>query len=152
MYWWRQVKNKNRHPATAFKRPAGEANRYVWFEYGLLKIFNHTQGNFSGSMNANPINVIHKIQQSTKERLQQRTWRRFWINQRNQLKQTSMNNQPVPLPQPSTNLPGGNPYVRFGYSPQKIFNHTLGQVSGSMNSDPINVNKHVNNQLRKDDN
>ena len=32
-----------------------------------------------------------------------------------------------------------NPYVRFGYVPMKIFQYTLGQVSGSMNSYPINV-------------
>ena len=45
-----------------------------------------------------------------------------------------------------------NTYVWFGYSPQKTFNHTRRQVSGSMNSYPINANKHVTNQQRNDDN
>ena len=39
-----------------------------------------------------------------------------------------------------------NPYIRFGYGPHKNFNHTRGQVSGSMNSDLINANKQVKNQ------
>ena len=32
-----------------------------------------------------------------------------------------------------------NLYVWFEYVPLTIFNHTLGQVSVSMNSDPINM-------------
>ena len=44
-----------------------------------------------------------------------------------------------------------NPYVWFGYSPQTIFNHTRRQVSGSMNSDPINANKQLSNQQLEDD-
>ena len=43
-------------------------------------------------------------------------------------------------------------YVRFGYSPRKIFLRTRGQVSGSMNADPIHENQRVNNELRKYDN
>ena len=39
-----------------------------------------------------------------KRRLERRTWRRFYIEQRNQLKQISLNTQPEPSPQPSTNL------------------------------------------------
>ena len=40
------------------------------------------------------------------------------------------------------NPPGEeNPYVQFLYGPQKIFNHTQGQLSVSMNYDPINRNK-----------
>ena len=31
-----------------------------------------------------------------------------------------------------------SPYVRFRYLPQKICNHTQGQVLGSMNNDPLN--------------
>ena len=38
-----------------------------------------------------------------------------------------------------------NPYVWFEYSWQKNFKHTRVQVSWSMNSDPINANKQVNN-------
>ena len=41
-----------------------------------------------------------------KRRLEWRTWRRFYINQINQLKQTSLNNQAEPSPRPSTNLRG----------------------------------------------
>ena len=45
-----------------------------------------------------------------------------------------------------------NLYLRFGYSPQTICNHTQRQVPGSMNNDTINGNKQVNNQWLKDDN
>ena len=41
---------------------------------------------------------------------------------------------------------GVNPFVRFGYDPQTICNHTQGQVSGSMNADPINTNKQFINR------
>ena len=44
---------------------------------------------------------------------------------------------------------GANPYVRFVYGPQKKFNHTQGQVLLSINTDPNNANKQVNNQRRK---
>ena len=47
---------------------------------------------------------------------------------------------------------GANMYVRFVYVPQKSFIHTQGKVSVSMNADPINANKQVNNQWRKYDN
>ena len=55
--------------ATNFNKPAGEANPYVRFGYGPLTIFNHTWGKVSGSMNADPINMIHKSQKQTKEGL-----------------------------------------------------------------------------------
>ena len=43
-------------------------------------------------------------------------------------------------PQPSTNLRGEeNPYAHIVYSPLTIWNHNRGQVSGSMNADPINM-------------
>ena len=32
-----------------------------------------------------------------------------------------------------------NPYLQFGYVPQTIYNKTLGIVSESMNSDPLNM-------------
>ena len=49
--------------------------------------------------------------------------------------------EPIPSSRPSTNLWGGgvDPYVHFGYGPLKICLHTLEQVSGSMNNDPINL-------------
>ena len=43
-----------------------------------------------------------------------------------------------------------NTYVWFGYVPQKIWNNTLGQVSGSMNSDPIKT-IHKSQQSTKGD-
>ena len=41
----------------------------------------------------------------------------------------------------TTHKPAGeaNPYVRFGYFPLPIINHTQGQVLGSMKDDPINM-------------
>ena len=42
---------------------------YVQFGYVPLKICNYTQGQVSGSMNTNPINITHPSQQSTKEGL-----------------------------------------------------------------------------------
>ena len=52
--------------AMTFHKSAVEANPYVRFGYAPLKIFNHTGGNVSGSMNVDPINMTHTIQQSTK--------------------------------------------------------------------------------------
>ena len=42
-----------------------------------------------------------------------------------------------------------NAYVHFEYSPQIIWYHTQGKVSGSVNGDLINANKQVNNEWRK---
>ena len=50
------------------------------------------------------------------------------------------------------NLGGANPYVHFGCVPQTIFNITQGKISVSMNADPINANKQVNNKRHKYDN
>ena len=52
---------------TIFHKPVGEVNMYVRFRYGPLTILNHTQGQVSGSINADPINIIHASQKSTKE-------------------------------------------------------------------------------------
>ena len=52
--------------AMEFNKPAGEEDMYVQFGYVPLKIFNHTQGQVSGSMDADPINMIHTSQQSKK--------------------------------------------------------------------------------------
>ena len=38
-----------------------------------------------------------------------------------------------------------NTYIRFGYGPQRIFYHNLGQVSVSISADIVNMNKQVNN-------
>ena len=52
--------------ATTFHKPVGEENWYVRFGYGPMKICNHTRGQVSGSINADPINMIHKSKKSTK--------------------------------------------------------------------------------------
>ena len=49
--------------ATTFHKPSGEANLYVHFGYVALKIYNHTPVQVSGSINTDPINMIHTIQQ-----------------------------------------------------------------------------------------
>ena len=43
-----------------------------------------------------------------------------------------------------------NPYVRFGYGALTICNYTRGQVSVSMNNDPINM-IHTNQKSTKED-
>ena len=48
--------------ATTLHKPLGGANMYVRFVYGPLTICNHTLGQFSGSMNNDPINIIHTSQ------------------------------------------------------------------------------------------
>ena len=50
---------------TTFQKPVGEVNPYVNFGYGPLTICNHTEGKVPGSMNADPINMIHISQQPT---------------------------------------------------------------------------------------
>ena len=52
--------------ATTFHKPEGEANPYVRFGCNPLKCFNHTQGQVSGSMNSDPVNMVHKSQKTTK--------------------------------------------------------------------------------------
>ena len=42
-----------------FHKPAGEENLYVQFGYVPQKKFNHIQGQVSGLMNADTINMIH---------------------------------------------------------------------------------------------
>ena len=52
---------------TTFHMPDEEANPPVWFGYGPLTIFNHTQGNVSGSMDTYPINTIHTSKNKQKK-------------------------------------------------------------------------------------
>ena len=48
------------------------------------------------------------------------------------------------------NLTGGkNPYVQLGYIPLTVFYHARGQVSVSMDADPINM-IHTSQQLSKE--
>ena len=52
-----------------FHKAVGVENMYVRFRYDPLTICNNTRGKVSVSMNSDPINMIHKSQQSTKEGL-----------------------------------------------------------------------------------
>ena len=53
--------------ATSFLKPAGGASLYIQLLYGPLMIYNHTQGQVSGSIKYDPINMIHTSQDSTKQ-------------------------------------------------------------------------------------
>ena len=53
--------------ATALHKHAVETNTYDRFIYSPLSILYHTWGQVSGSMNDNPIKMIPKSQQSTKQ-------------------------------------------------------------------------------------
>ena len=46
-----------------FHKPVGEENTYVRFGYFPQTVWNHTQGQFSGSMHYDPVNVIYTSQQ-----------------------------------------------------------------------------------------
>ena len=45
-----------------------------------------------------------------------------------------------------------NMYVQFVYDPQTIWNHTQWQVSGSINTDPVNAKSKVKNKWFYDQN
>ena len=65
---------------TTFHKPAGGANIYVRFGYSPLKHCSHTRGKVSGSMNSYPIDMMHTIQQSTKEGLKEELEGDFRLN------------------------------------------------------------------------
>ena len=68
MYWWLQVKWQKPAPSPwNSHKIVWEANQYIWFIYGPLKTLNNTRGKVSVSMNADPINMIHKSQKLTKK-------------------------------------------------------------------------------------
>ena len=54
---------KNDTLTMTLHRPAEEANPYERFGYGRLKICNNTGVQVSGSMNSDPINMLHTSQQ-----------------------------------------------------------------------------------------
>ena len=58
---------------TNFHNPVGGANPYIQFGYGPLTTFYHPRGRSSGSMSADPINMIHTSQQYKYIFLEQRT-------------------------------------------------------------------------------
>ena len=60
-------KHKTGTLVTTFHKPTGEVNLYVIFVYVPQIIFNHTQGQASVSINADPVNEKCTGQQSTKE-------------------------------------------------------------------------------------
>ena len=60
---------KNGTLSMTFHRLLGEENPYFRFGYGLMTIFYHTQGQVSGSINSDTMNIIHTRQQSTKDLL-----------------------------------------------------------------------------------
>ena len=57
---------KNGTLTTTFHKPGGGAKLYIRFGYSQLKICNYTQVQVSGSMNTDPINMIHTSQKSAK--------------------------------------------------------------------------------------
>ena len=65
-----------------FCKPAEGANPYIQFGYGPLNIFNHTRGQFLGSLDADPINMIHANQKLTKEGLN-KYLEGYFINSKN---------------------------------------------------------------------
>ena len=64
--WWWKVQSQNFTLVTTFHKPAGKENMYVQFVYGPYTILNHTQGQVSGSMNADPVNSEYTGKYSTK--------------------------------------------------------------------------------------
>ena len=52
--------------AMTFHKYEGAVNPFVWFVYFPLEFCNHTLGQVSGSMNADPINMIHTGQKPLK--------------------------------------------------------------------------------------
>ena len=56
-----------------YTNPQGEENLYVRFEYVQQTICKHTPIQVAVPMNADPLNTINKIQQSTKINILQRT-------------------------------------------------------------------------------
>ena len=73
---------------------------------------------------------------------------KYILDQSKQLIHTNNSVHPTGTPATTFLEPAGetNLYVQFVYVPQTIFNHTRGQVIGSMNADLINANKQVNNK------
>ena len=97
-------------------------------------------------MNADPVNVKHTSQKSTKEVLCEKI-----EGDLDKIKQSNNTNKQLHLTGTlNMNLlkpaKEANPYFRFGYVPQTILNHTQGQLLVSTNADPIKVNKQVNNK------
>ena len=58
-----------------FHKDAEEANTYVWVGYGPETIYQHAQGQVSGSMNADPINYKKIGQKSTTKIWYLKLWR-----------------------------------------------------------------------------
>ena len=108
VYWWIQVKSQE---------PKPPPQRTVWPH----KIFQHIRGQVWGSMDADPINMIHTSKQSTKEGLYEEPEGYFIstkaINWGKKIWTPNWNpHHDLPQTYGEKNL-----YVWFGYGPQKIF-------------------------------
>ena len=69
--------------ATISNKPAEDTNPYIQFGYDSLTIYNHTQGQVSGPMYADPINMIHTIKKSTNDALNEEhegDYKFCWLN------------------------------------------------------------------------
>ena len=99
-------------------------------------------------MNADLVNVIYTSQKLTKGGFCEEIEVDFTSSKAINLCQQAVTLNRHPCQNISQTCGKSNLYVRFRYGPQTIFNCTQGQVSVSMNSYPINVNKQVNNKQR----
>ena len=82
----------------------------------------------------------------------QKAWRRFRIDKINKSMWTSLNTQPAPSSRHFKNL-RGKKIRMYGLNTAHIqFANTPDKISGSMNANPITMNKQVNNQWQKDKN
>ena len=106
MYWWRQVKSQKPHPRHDLPQNLEGRKSVcpVWigptdnFLTHLRKIFRVNE-RWSNKWDTHKSTI-------NKRSLERITWRIFYIKQSNQLKRTSLNTQPAPSPQNSTNLRG----------------------------------------------
>ena len=141
IYWWQQVKSQKLAP---LPQPSTNLREEQIFMSGLdtaqWKFLTHPRTSFRINWHWYNKYDTHKST-INKIRLERRTWKMFYTKQINQLKQTCPNTQPAPLRWPSTDLWGGQINISGLDMAHTIFNQKRGQFSGSMNADPINVNK-----------
>ena len=150
MYWWQQVKSQKPAPSPQTSTIL-QGNQILLYSLDTdhLQFTITPKDRFRYQLMM--IQLTWYIQAKNKKIwLKQITLRRFYIKQCNQLKQTSLNSHPEPLPRPSKNLWGKkNCMSCLNTTDIKFSNHTQGQLSVSMNDDFINANKKVNHQWHK---
>ena len=104
IYWRRQVELQNRHPQRNLPQTYGGSKSVCLFWIRPTEHFlTHLRKSFSINVRRYNKYDTHKSKMN-KIRLERRTWRIFYIRQRNQLNQIIFNTQPKPSPQSSTNL------------------------------------------------